>query len=196
MAASSSRRSHPANGPTASAGYAVVVPERVAARRMRTDERGVDEEGLVTVPIEPVEELGADEGGLRELGREASWRPRRAVRIGPREPVHRLVEVVGVRGHVHPTRGEPTAPGRTALLPRVHDQGTEAGKNAFVGVQPRIAGGHRAWVDRRVGIPEEHRVVAEFPCHQRHVRETRVEGRPVQDRAVSVQVRAGVEAGP
>ncbi len=173
----------------------VVVADRVAARWMGTDERGVHEERGVAVVLEPVHDLAADEGGLRQFGREAGRRPGRAVRVGSGKPLERLVELMRVRGHVDAAGRQPATPGRTPLLPRVHDEGAEAGEDALVGEQPGVIRGHGARVDRGVGVPEEHGVIAELPCHQRDVGESGVERCAVQDGAVPMEIRARVEAG-
>ncbi len=95
-----------------------------------------------------------------------------------------------------PRAGQPATPRRTALLPGVLDQHPETGKDPLVAVQPRVAGWDGAGIDRRVGVPEEHRVVADGAGQERDIGEAGVQGRSVQDRAVSVLVRARVEAGP
>ena len=138
----------------------------------------------------------AHEARLGELGGKARRRPGRTVGVGPREPLDRLVQVVGVGRDVEPLRGEPPSPRRAPLLPRVLDQGAESRQHALVAEQPRVTGRHGARIDRGVRVPEEHRVVARLTGQERHVGEPGVQRRAVEDRAIAVLVRARVEAGP
>ena len=91
---------------------------------------------------------------------------------------------------------QPAAPGRAALLPGILDQRPEAGQDALVVRQPRVAGRHRTRIDRGVGVPEEHRVVPELAGQEGDVREAGVERGAVEDRAVAVLVRPRVQARP
>ena len=174
----------------------VVVADRVAPRRMRPDERSVHKEGRVAVAIEPVDDLAAHEGGLRELGREPRRRPGRAVRVRAWEPLHGLVELVRVGRHVNAACREPATPGRAPPFPRVENEGAESWKDSLVAEQPRVAGCDGARIDRRVRVPEEHGVVALLPRQKGHVGEAGVEGSAIQERAVPVLVRTRVETRP
>ena len=116
--------------------------------------------------------------------------------VGPREPLHRLVQIVRVGRDVEALRGEPASPRRAPLLPRVLDQGAESRQHALVAEQPRVAGRHGARIDRGVRVPEEHRVVARLTSQERHVGEPGVQRGAVENGAIAVLVRARVEAGP
>ena len=174
----------------------VVVADRVPARRMRTDEGGVDEERRITVLLQPLDHRLAHEARLGELDGKARRGPGRTVGVGSRETLYRLVQLVRVGRDVEPLRREPAPPGGAPLLPRVLDEGAESGQHPLVAEQPRIAGRHGARIDRGVRVPEEHRVVARLTGQQRHVGEAGVQRRPVEDGAVAVLVGARVEAGP
>ena len=66
----------------------------------------------------------------------------------------------GFGGDVETLCGQPAPPGGAPLLPGVLDDGAEAGQHALVAEQPRVAGRHRARIDRGVRVAEEDRVVA------------------------------------
>ena len=139
----------------------VVVAERVPAGRVGTDERGVDEEGLVTVALEPLDHGLAHERRLGELDGEPRRSPGRPVVPRRRgNPSIGSYSSCGIGRDVDALRGEPAPPGRAALLPGVLDQGAETRQDALVAEQPRVARRHRPRIDRGVGVPEEHGVVA------------------------------------
>ena len=196
MAASSPGVGHPAKGPTASARVQIVVADRVPSRRVGPDEGGMDEERPVAVPLQPVDDLLAQERRLRQLDREARGGPGRPVRVCAGEPLNGLVEIVGVGGDVDALCGEPAAPRRAPLLPGVLDQDPESRQDPLVAEEPRVTGRHRARIDRGVRVPEEDRVVPQLPRHQRHVREARVQRGPVEDGTVPVLIGTRVETRP
>ena len=146
--------------------------------------------------LEVVDHGRADEGGLRELDREAGGRPGRTVVVGPGEALHRLVEFVRVGRHVVPPGGQPAPPGRGVLFPGVLDQWPEPGQHALVAEEARIAGRDGARIDRRVGVAEEDGVVPHVPGDQGNVGEPGVERGAVEQRTVPVLIRPGVKAGP
>ncbi len=155
----------------------------------------MDEERRVTVLLQPLDHGLAHEARLGELDRKACRSPGRTVGIGPWESLYRLVQLVRVGRDVEALRGEPASPRRAPLLPWVFDHGAESGQHPLVAEQPRVAGRHGARIDRRVRVPEEHRVVARLTSQERHVGEPGVQRRAVQDGAIAVLVRARVEAG-
>ncbi len=173
----------------------VVVADRVPARRMRADEGGMDEEGRIGVLLQPLHHGPAYETRLGEFGRKARRSPGRTVSVRPRESLYRLVQIVGVGRDIEPLPSEPPPPRRAPLLPRVFDHGAESGQHALVAEQPRVAGRHGTRIDRGVGVPEQHRVVAHRTSQERHVREPGVQRRAIEYRPIAVLVRARVEAG-
>jgi hypothetical protein len=154
----------------------------------------MDEERRVTVLLQPLDHGLAHKARLRELDGKPRRNPGPTVGVGAREPLYRLVQVVGVGRDVEPLRGEPASPRRAPLFPRVFDHGAKSGQHPLVAEQPRVAGRHGARVDRRVRVPEEHRVVARLTSQERHVGEPGVQRCAVQDRAIAVLVRARIEA--
>ena len=105
----------------------IVIADRIAPGRMGADERGVHEEGLVPVDLEPLGDGLAHEVGLGEVRGEPGRRPRGTVVVGAGEIRQRLVELMRVRGDVETVSGEPGTPRRAPLLPGVVDDGTESG---------------------------------------------------------------------
>ncbi len=174
----------------------VVVTERVAERRMGPDERDVDEEGLITVAFQPVDDRSDHEGGLALFGGEPGRRPRRPVPVGTGKVGDRPVEVVRVSGDIDPLGGQPVTPLAASGLPRVVHHRPEPGQHLLVGAEPGVVGGEGSGVEAGVGVTEEDRVVAGLAGQHGNVGEAGVEGRPVVDRPVVVEVGAGVEAGP
>ena len=173
----------------------VVVPDRVAPGRVGPDERGMDEERLVTVLLQPPRHGLAHVPRLGELRRETCRRPRGAVIFGPGESLDRLVERVGIARHVEAEVGQPLSPTRAALLPGVVEHGAEAGKDTFVGREPRVTRRHRPRVGRRVRVPEEDGVIAQLPGQERDIGEAGIERGAVLYRTIAMLVRAGVQAG-
>ena len=163
--------------------------------RVRPDERGMDEERAISVPLQPFHDRLADEHRLGELGRELRRSPSRPVGVRTRIPLQRLVQVVRIGGDVDAVRGEPAPPGWTALLPGVQDHRIEPRQNTFVGEEPGIASRDRPRVDRGVGVTEEHGVVPHGSGDQRDVGEAGVERGAVEQRPVLVLVRPRVQAG-
>ncbi len=174
---------------------AVVVAERIAPRRVRADEGGVEEEGLVAVAVEPFEDGSDHECGLRQLGWEPGGRPRRTVALGAGKPFDRSVEIVRLGGHVDPPVGEPATPLAAAGLERIVDHRAEPGQDLLVGAEPGVVVGERAGVEAGVGVSEEHRVVAGPAGEPCDVGEPSVERCSVEQRAVVVQVGARIQTG-
>ena len=138
----------------------------------------------------------AHETRLGEFHREDGPAPRSNRAHQLREPLYRLVQIVGVRRDVETLRSEPPSPGWTPLLPGIFDQGAKSRQDPLVAEQPRVARRDRARIDRGVGVPEEHRVITRRSGQQRHVGEPGVQRGPVEDGTIAVLVRARVEAGP
>ena len=85
-----------------------------------------------------------------------------------------------------------TSPHALEVLREI-DDGAVAGQHTLVGEEARVVGRERARIGRRVGVPEEHRVVARGARFEREVREPRVERCAVERGAVLHEVLAGVQ---
>ena len=175
---------------------AVVIADRVPTRWMRPNERSVHEERVLAVLLQPLDHRLLHEVRLGELDREAGRSPRRTMGVCTWESFNWLVQLVRVGRDIEPLRCEPAAPRRASLFPRIFEQGTESGQNPLVAEQSGITRRDCARVDRRVRVPEEHRVVTRLAGEQRHVREPRVQRGAVENGAVAMLVRARVEARP
>ena len=174
----------------------IVVADRVAPGRMGADEGRVDEERLIPVRLQPPGHGLADEPGLREVRGEAGRCPCRPVVGCSREVRNGLIEHVRVRRNIEALGGQPCAPRRTSLLPRVFDHGPEPGEDALVREQAGVTRRDRARIDGGIGVPEEDGVVTQVTGQARHIGEAGVEWGAVEHRAVAVLVGAGVQAGP
>ena len=112
----------------------------------------------------------------------------RALVLG-RQQVHRAGRRVVAE------RGEPGDPWPVVVGYVEHR--VEAGQDAVVRRQPRIVGpAGETWIERLVGVAEQHRFVAGAPGGERDRVEPGVEWRAVGDDPMVHLVHARVEAGP
>ena len=174
----------------------IVVADRVAARRMGPDERGVDEEGLVAVLVQPGGEGFDHEHRLRLIGSEPGRRPGRPVGVGPREVGDREIEIVRVGRDVDALGGQPPPPLPASGLPRLVEHGPESGQHLLVGAEPGIVCGEVPGIETGVRVSEEDGIVAGLSGQQGHVGEAGVERGAVAHRSVAVQIGPRVQAGP